>query len=287
MFHTLFKDKYLSDKRLPFCLLHQNYQTDYKLHTHEFSEIVIVYHGSGEHLIFDERYRIKTGDVFLIRNQVPHGYANCKELALYNILFDMREVNNPLQAFCHYPAVTSFFQLAPTPDKKDLLNLTHEELQDVLNLIHVIESEQSKSNEYFTLSMAAYFILLMVKLVRYYSVHKLPQNKKSSLIISELLNQLAEHPERHWSRTDMANSVNVSERTLTRMFKDCTGYAPSEYLIALRIKKGAMLLLNTEESLEMIAEQTGFVDSNYFCRQFKQHFGVSPQKYRMGEKQTH
>lgn len=48
-----------------------------------------------------------------------------------------------------------------------------------------------------------------------------------------------------------------------------------------------MLLLNTEESLEMIAEQTGFVDSNYFCRQFKQHFGVSPQKYRMGEKQTH
>ena len=34
------------------------------------------------------------------------------------------------------------------------------------------------------------------------------------------------------------------------------------------------------DSISEIAERTGFSDSNYFCRQFRKHYGLSPQQYR-------
>ena len=33
-------------------------------------------------------------------------------------------------------------------------------------------------------------------------------------------------------------------------------------------------------SIGEIADRTGFSDSNYFCRQFRKHFNLPPQKYR-------
>ena len=70
------------------------------------------------------------------------------------------------------------------------------------------------------------------------------------------------------------------DSTLTRQIRRATGYPPNEYLLRLRLKKSVMLLLNPELSISEIAERTGFSDSNYFCRQFRNHYGTSPQKYR-------
>ena len=78
----------------------------------------------------------------------------------------------------------------------------------------------------------------------------------------------------------MAKLAGMSIRTLTRQFRNATGYPPKEYLLRLRLKKSVMLLLNPEMPISEIAERTGFSDSNYFCRQFRKHYGLSPQKYR-------
>ena len=276
----LFKSEYLADKRLPLRLIKRDPQEEYQLHDHEFSELVIVYRGQGEHVIFGENRTIEAGDVFLIHNRTSHGYANLKDLALYNIMFDMRELNNPLQAFCRYPAIRSLFRLEPELRSRNLLHLNPHELKEVLKIVHDIETEQAQGREHYPLAMAAHFVLLTVLLGRCCSGHRLPVEKKSSALLSELINRLTEHSERRWTRSEMAHAIMVSESTLTRMFKDCTGYAPNEYLIVLRLKKAAMLLLNSELTIGEIADRTGFSDSNYFCRQFRKHFNLPPQKYR-------
>ena len=59
--------------------------------------------------------------------------------------------------------------------------------------------------------------------------------------------------------------------------------SPSSYT-----EKAAEYLMETlkemgyepELSISEIAERTGFSDSNYFCRQFRARYNVSPQKYR-------
>lgn len=276
----LFKSEYLADKRLPLRLILRDPQEEYQLHEHDFSELVVVFRGYGEHVIYGEHRTIEAGDVFLIHNRTVHGYTNLHDLALCNLMFDPRELSNPLQAFCRYPATASLFRLEPEARSRNILHLEKDELAEAMKILRCIETEQEQAAEYFPLAMAAHFMLLTVFLGRCIAARRLPPRKKTSAALNELINRLAEHSEKRWTRTEMARALMVSESTLTRMFKQCTGCAPNEYLITLRLKKGAMLLLNTDLSIGEIADRTGFSDSNYFCRQFRKHFRMPPQKYR-------
>ena len=61
----LFKSEYLADKRLPLRLILRDPQEEYQLHEHDFSELVVVFRGYGEHVIYGEHRTIEAGDVFL------------------------------------------------------------------------------------------------------------------------------------------------------------------------------------------------------------------------------
>ena len=91
---------------------------------------------------------------------------------------------------------------------------------------------------------------------------------------------LAEHPERNFSRRDLAERLCVSESTLQRIFRARTGFSPHEYLTRLRLKKAATLLLESELTVGEVAAETGFADSNYFCRSFRRYAKLSPLEFR-------
>ena len=46
----------------------------------------------------------------------------------------------------------------------------------------------------------------------------------------------------------------------------------------------ARMLRDTDEKTYLIAEKTGYTDPNYFSYVFKRHFGVTPSKYRAGQR---
>lgn len=50
------------------------------------------------------------------------------------------------------------------------------------------------------------------------------------------------------------------------------------------METAAQLLRNTEDKTYLIAQQTGYVDANYFSYVFKRYFGMSPSKYRAGDR---
>ena len=98
--------------------------------------------------------------------------------------------------------------------------------------------------------------------------------------LSELLLMMAEHPEREFSRRQMAEKLCVSESTLQRIFRARTGFSPNDYLMNLRLKKAAALLLESELTIGEVAAETGFADSNYFCRRFRRYAAASPLEFR-------
>mgnify|MGYP000470602512 CR=1 FL=1 len=109
----LSRSDFLANKTLPLKLIRRDPQEAYDLHSHEFSELVIVYRGSGEHLIHGERRPISAGDIFLIKGQTRHGYENLHNLALCNLLFDLHEVGSPLFALSRYPLLRRLSLLEP------------------------------------------------------------------------------------------------------------------------------------------------------------------------------
>uniref|UniRef100_UPI003890A980 helix-turn-helix transcriptional regulator n=1 Tax=Treponema sp. TaxID=166 RepID=UPI003890A980 len=81
-------------------------------------------------------------------------------------------------------------------------------------------------------------------------------------------------------RWKLADTVHVSEDYLTRIFHKEIGLSLWEYLNRYRIHIATKMLLETNDTIYEIAENSGFQDQAYFCRVFKKIYGVPPGKIR-------
>ena len=80
---------------------------------------------------------------------------------------------------------------------------------------------------------------------------------------------------------EIASSLYMSSRQLYRKLKALTGYAPSAYILRLKIRKACELMdADAEMSLTDVAYQSGFDTYSNFSRLFKNICEVSPSKYR-------
>jgi AraC-like DNA-binding protein len=67
---------------------------------------------------------------------------------------------------------------------------------------------------------------------------------------------------------------------LTRCMKQVYGCTPLEYLTELRIRQARTLLIRTDMSVSIIAQNVGFNSSTYFIRCFVQAENITPYAYR-------
>jgi len=277
--------EYLDRGGLPLRLIRRDPEGEFPLHRHEFSELVVVFGGGGTHLAFGEKHPLAPGDVFLIGEPGPsHGFVDTRKLALYNILFDRKKLAEAMQSQA-YPVVAELAALELAPGRGVPLHLDPGELRKVLAILRGMEREQGNAGSFSALALTARFVLLLVELVRmrmrrYPDVNRRAAEPRAGEKLAELLMLMAEHPERDFSRRDMAEKLWVSESTLQRLFRTRTGFSPHEYLTRLRLKKAATLLLESELTVGEVASETGFADSNYFCRSFRRYAKLSPLEFR-------
>lgn len=99
-------------------------------------------------------------------------------------------------------------------------------------------------------------------------------------LVKKALGYLEEHATSQITRWQLAESVNVSEDYLTRIFRKEIGLSPWDYLNRFRIYLASELLRQEAMSVNEVAYRTGFQDQAYFCRVFKKIKGVTPGKMR-------
>jgi AraC family transcriptional regulator len=83
---------------------------------------------------------------------------------------------------------------------------------------------------------------------------------------------------------DMARVANLNSAYLLRKFKNFFSITPRQYLIKKRMEIAAELLKTTDHSITEICGETGYADLTSFGKLFKQFYHISPEKYRMKEK---
>ncbi|MFC7063520.1 response regulator [Halobacillus seohaensis] len=79
---------------------------------------------------------------------------------------------------------------------------------------------------------------------------------------------------------DIAMKVSMSRSYFNKCFKDITGQSFHQYLKERRLNKAKEMLKNSNESIQWISEQTGYLDEKYFSKIFKQQIGMLPSEYR-------
>ncbi len=107
---------------------------------------------------------------------------------------------------------------------------------------------------------------------------ELKQQEKMNL----LWRDVAAIPESKWTVPDMAKRLCFSVGHFHYLCKKLNGISPMDKVIAIRMEKACVLLLNTDDPLPDIAETVGYESVYSFSRLFKKHIGTSPGKYRKG-----
>ena len=102
-----------------------------------------------------------------------------------------------------------------------------------------------------------------------------------------LVNQISSFVEKNYTSDICADDIermfSISYDHANRLFKRHKGMSIIAYRNHLRIEKAKVLLLTTEKSVTVIAEETGFEDKYYFSKFFKKAVGSSPTQFKRGE----
>ncbi|MBQ9502236.1 MAG: helix-turn-helix transcriptional regulator [Lentisphaeria bacterium] len=81
---------------------------------------------------------------------------------------------------------------------------------------------------------------------------------------------------------EIAEMCGISVPLLFQIFRKEMGCPPREYREQFFLRQGKKMLLNTDLSLDDIAEACHMCDRYYFSNRFKRLFGVSPAAFRRG-----
>lgn len=85
---------------------------------------------------------------------------------------------------------------------------------------------------------------------------------------------------RDLSLLDLAGHCCVSPFHLGRLFKACTGYAPHQYLLTIRLFHAERLLRDTTLPVTEVSYASGFNSVEHFATAFRQRYHVSPSQHR-------
>ena len=99
--------------------------------------------------------------------------------------------------------------------------------------------------------------------------------------LSDLSKQyIAEHYREDISLQTISESLFISPQHLSSVFKRETGQGLANYLRAYRMKCAKELLKGTRKKVSVICKEVGYPNETYFCKIFRDLYGMSPQQYR-------
>lgn len=111
----------------------------------------------------------------------------------------------------------------------------------------------------------------------------LPQNpvkREQNKLVQDALLYLNSHYAAPVRVTELAESLQVSQQYLARLFKAETGLSPVKYLNRLRVEKAKECMRTGGMNISEAALSCGFDNIYYFSRLFKQLEGRPPSAYR-------
>lgn len=97
---------------------------------------------------------------------------------------------------------------------------------------------------------------------------------------------IEEHLSDELSVAILCRQFSLSRTELYALFKEYFSTTPADFIKERRMQKARMLLQHTRLPVGLVAQQCGVPDYNYFSKQFKKMFGVSPSSLRKSADDT-
>ena len=98
--------------------------------------------------------------------------------------------------------------------------------------------------------------------------------------VTDVLEHIEAHASGPLELDSLADLVCMSKYHFLRIFRRAVGMTPYQFLLSVRMRRAAVRLAGTSESVASIAFDAGFGDLSTFNHRFRDLFGMTPVAYR-------
>ena len=234
----------------------------YSMHTHNAYELIFFVDGDASHVIEDRKYKLKKGDLILIRPLSYHfiqieGKAKYER---YNILFD--------------PEQHGVKGIELIPDGLEVVNLEGNPLAE--DIFHRCDIYRQRCSEEAFLALLPHLLSEL-----FYNIHAFlnPSNTSEGAQISPIISDLLQYVNKNLCSPidigDIASNLFVSESYIFRLFKKELHQTPQKYIREKRLMMARKMLSEGERPTK-VSTRCGFSDYTTFYRNYVNYFGCAP-----------
>ncbi len=251
---------------------------DFGWHYHEELELVYITEGVGRRKIGMSLTNFQNGDLILIGSNVPHhGFTtyfseNRKEVVVH---FKASMLGSAFETAKELKNIHSLFEAAKNgvvfensvkhKIGKELLKIKDKnDFEKIICLLNVLHEMANTKDKKVLNARGESFLI----------------NPKENDRINQVLNYIEQHYKENITLNDVSQIVYMSPSSFSRFFKKTTAKTFINYLNEYRINNVIKLLMSTDDDVQTIGYQCGFVNMPNFYRQFKKQTGYSPNEYR-------
>ena len=220
--------------------------------------------GEGYFRIHGEDWRVKAGDIAIIKHDTPHHYGTQKD-QIWNFVWIH---------FVPSAQKINWMQLPESPKGffHQSIDNTHLHKRIYRVFKRVIYDNRQISPLSYELCMNALTEILLL----------ITQNLKKPIDprVAEVMHRLTEQMTENLQIEPLAKAVGLSSSRLSHLFKAQIGHSIIETLLQMRLRQAALLLQHSTRNATEIALDVGFHNYNHFANQFKLHYGVNPRTFR-------
>ena len=259
----------------------------YPFHLHEDSiEIICILCGSAVISDAAARYELKSGDVHIFNRECPHRISS---EASDNLILTVQLDRSHYQRF--FPELENTYFLCDTNSDRNLSGNDMLLLRFYLALIYSAYSENSRDQR-----LEKYAKKLLDLLLTHFCQYKYIPEEGNPATIVRLQNQdhfsndykrmdrIADYVEKHFNEPlrlkDIAEAEYLSCAHLSRLLKNNLGLPFSQFLSLVRCEEAARMLSSSRNTIDEIAEKTGFANRKHLAVQFKKWYDRNPSEYR-------
>lgn len=136
----------------------------------------------------------------------------------------------------------------------------------------------------YTESVKALLILLMIDVARLTQSAPIKPPPRPHPLLKPVFQFIEAHYQDQISLCDVAKAVGRSPAYLTDLVRRETGRTVLNWIIDRRMVEARRLLLETDQTVQTIAESLGYLDTGHFIRQFRQYCKIPPQAWRASQR---
>lgn len=244
-------------------------------HWHTEIEFVYIEKGTVTFSIGENEFELSEGNGLFINSKVLHRFYSVDEGIIPNFVFlpsFLADEESLIYKKFVLPVINSglVYQIFSQ-------DITWQSL--ILDKIKKIIYVQ-QSNELLTLSLLQQLWNLLYEHIDLSSINETNYSSVSQVRLQLMLQYINSNYSKNIILEDIAKYAQVSKSTALNLFNRFLHTTPINYLINYRLSQAARLLSYTEKKILAIAHETGFENTGYFCRKFKENYHLTPSEYR-------